>query len=67
MTGRAMRWDKAAKRDKFNDDALRGKQIIPVKTDEAFWKSWRGAQTEMRAAGYRVRKVDGKWQAWIER
>jgi hypothetical protein len=47
--------------------AAREKEIIPVPTDRAFWKAWRDDRKAMRAAGYRVRKVNGCWRAWIER
>jgi hypothetical protein len=67
MTGKAMQWDRAAKRAKVNDTALRGQQIIPVKIDAAFWMAWRDDQRGMRAAGYRVTKINGQWKAWIER
>jgi hypothetical protein len=66
MTGNAMRWDGAAKRDKLNAAVLRGKQIVPVPIDHEFWQAWRDRKA-MRAAGYRVRKVNGCWRAWIER
>jgi hypothetical protein len=66
MTG-AMQWDKASKLDRMHDHDLRGKQIVPIKADESFWRSWRGDPKTMRASGYRVSKVNGQWKAWIER
>jgi hypothetical protein len=69
MTGRAMRWAQAAKRDQANAAALRGpKQIIPIAIDQTFWKAWRDDPAAMKAAGYRVTKDRaGRWRAWIER
>ena len=63
---KGMQWDKAGKRAKLNDGELRGKRIITVKTDAAFWKAWKDSPEAMRASGYRVRKVGGRWHAWIE-
>jgi hypothetical protein len=64
-----MQWGRATKRDKLNAARLSGQQIIPVPTDRAFWfwQAWRDDRKAMRAAGYRVRKVNGCWRAWIER
>jgi hypothetical protein len=63
MTGKTMQWHKASKLDRMHDHELRGQhQIIPVKTDDAFWQCWRDDPR-----GYHVRKVNGQWQAWIER
>jgi hypothetical protein len=53
---------RATERDKLDAAMLSGQQIIPVLTDRAF----RDDQKGMRA-GYRVRKVNGRWRAWIER
>lgn len=64
MTKR-MRWDIANKRDKVAMHTTTTR--IPVRLDEAFWKAWRENPDAMRADGYRVQKVGGKWRAWIER
>ena len=67
MTGRAMQWGRAAKRDRVNAEALREKEIVPIKIDQAFWRSWRSDPKAMRQAGVRVTKIGGRWRAWIER
>ena len=64
MTKR-MRWDLATKRQAAR--APMTVERIPVKADESFWTTWRDDPDAMRAAGYRVRKVDDRWQVWIER
>jgi hypothetical protein len=67
MTGKAMQWHKASKLDRMHDQDLRGKQIIPVRTDAAFWMAWKDDRRGMQDAGYHIRKVNGQWQAWIEK
>lgn len=59
-----LNWEKANK-----EVAIAGPlptRYILVKTDEDFWRSWRDDKIAMRAAGYRIRKVNGQWQAYIE-
>jgi hypothetical protein len=39
---------------------------VPVRVDQEFWRAWHGDRRTMLAAGYRVAKIDGRWQAWSE-
>jgi hypothetical protein len=60
-------WDTARKRGKLGGEHGRAKEIVAVPTDKAFWRSWRDDPKAMREAGYRVRKINGRWRACIER
>jgi hypothetical protein len=63
MAGRQLRWHQSNKRKlaEFNDIDVR---MIPV--DDAFWRAWKSDRATMLAAGVKLRKVNGKWQACIE-
>ena len=41
-----------------------GIKLIP--TDDDFWRAWKTDKKTMQAAGVRLRKVNGQWQARIE-
>jgi hypothetical protein len=63
-----MDWRRVGWETKMREHAHgRAKEIIAVPIDALFWKAWQDDPKAMREAGYRVRKVGGRWQAWIER
>jgi hypothetical protein len=37
-----------------------------MSTDDAFWRAWKTDKKTMLAAGVRLRKINGQWQAWME-
>jgi hypothetical protein len=38
---------------------------IELPLDAAFWRVWTANSMQMRADGYRVFKIDGKWRAFL--
>jgi len=66
MSGKEMNWHLASKRRNAmapRSDARR----IPVQPDENFWRCWKDDKSAMRAAGYRVEKIErGGWRVFIE-
>lgn len=63
MAGRELKWNQASKR-KLSE--FTGIDVKPIPTDDAFWRAWKTDPNAMRAAGVKLRKVDGQWQAWME-
>ena len=63
-----LRWDKHNKRKLYaTRESSLNHTRVPVQVDQSFWTAWRDDTVAMKQAGYRVAKISGRWQAWIER
>jgi hypothetical protein len=65
MSGR-MDWDRV-RREGRNQYRPVETELIPVPCDRSFWACWHDAKAEMQIAGYFVRKIDGRWFAYLRR
>ena len=42
-------------------------ELLPIPCDASFWAVWHSDKTAMRISGYVVRKIDGRWRAYLRR
>lgn len=57
-----MNWEAANRRGAR--DTRRDDGVIEVEANDWFWEEWRADKEAMKADGYFVRKVDGRWRAF---
>lgn len=58
-------WEKQNRLDRARKQIERNRVFFDP--DEDFWRAWKDDKIGMRAAGYRVTKVDGEWKVWVEK
>jgi hypothetical protein len=64
-----LNWERERQRQRQHRDisTARVAQRVEFSTPrerEDFWRAWQDDSEAMKAAGYSVRKIDGKWIVW---
>ena len=62
MVGRTMRQDETNKHESQGPST---RSLREFQADAAFWRAWHDDPKAMRDSGYRVRKTEKGWRAFI--